>query len=444
MSTWPFEIRASRWALGACTQVMSAASVPSSFATYLATSTSKPVYSLPFFRPSPGWSNLMPTFRPLAPELAVSSEPLSPASEPQAVSASASAAVAAAAPIRRVLICAFLPRGAAGAGCPAGCCVCWLVAEDLPEEVLGAVAARVGEELVGCGLLDDLAVGHEDDPVGGTAGEAHLVGDDDHRHAAAGQLGHHVEHLGDHLRVEGRGRLVEQHHLGVHRERTCDRDTLLLTTGELRGVLLGLGLHTDPFEQLHRPLLGGGLAHLADLDRPERDVLEDRLVREQVERLEDHPDVGTQVGELLALLGQLLAVDGDRARLDRLEPVDGAAQRRLARPGRTDDHDDLAGADGEVDVLEHVQVPEVLVDTFEGDQGLCHASEPSHCRHPLPTEERAESTGWPNRDLQATQSFRTRSVTVHTVRSPAVSRTATPGARSIRSPSSKVTWPRPE
>src|SRR6478609_9633599 len=163
MSTWPFEIRFSRWALGACTQVMSAASVPSSFATYLATSTSNPVYSLPFFRPSPGWSNLMPTFRPpapaLPPELAVPPEPVSPASEPQAARPSAAAATTANAPIRRVLICAFLPGGAAGAGCPAGCCVCWLVAEDLSEEVLGTVAARVGEELLGCRLLDDLPVG---------------------------------------------------------------------------------------------------------------------------------------------------------------------------------------------------------------------------------------------------------------------------------------------
>ena len=37
----------------------------------------------------------------------------------------------------------------------------------------------VGEELLGGVLLDDRPVGHEDDPVGGGAGEAHLVGDHD-------------------------------------------------------------------------------------------------------------------------------------------------------------------------------------------------------------------------------------------------------------------------
>ena len=82
---------------------------------------------------------------------------------------------------------------------------------------------------------------------------------------------------------------------------------------------------------------------------------------EEVERLEDHADVGTQLRECRALLGQLLAVDRDRARVDGLEAVDRAAERRLARPARPDDDDDLAAIDDRVDVLQHVQVAEVLV-----------------------------------------------------------------------------------
>src|SRR4029078_12683844 len=46
----------------------------------------------------------------------------------------------------------------------------------------------------------------------------HLVGDDQHGHALAGEVDHGVEHFLDHFRVERRGRLVEQHHLGVHRQ----------------------------------------------------------------------------------------------------------------------------------------------------------------------------------------------------------------------------------
>ena len=57
-------------------------------------------------------------------------------------------------------------------------------------------------------------------------------------------------------------------------------------------------------------------------------------------------------------------------RLDGLQPVDGPAQRRLARPGRTEHDDDLALADRQIDVLQHVQVTEVLVDVAEHDQRL--------------------------------------------------------------------------
>src|SRR5437763_9874262 len=51
------------------------------------------------------------------------------------------------------------------------------VRHDLAEKVSGACGARCGEEQIGRGILDDLAVGHEHHPIRGAAGEAHLVGD---------------------------------------------------------------------------------------------------------------------------------------------------------------------------------------------------------------------------------------------------------------------------
>ena len=124
-------------------------------------------------------------------------------------------------------------------------------------------------------------------------------------------------------------------------------------------------------------LLGVRLAPAADLDRAEGDVLEDRLVGEEVEALEDHADLGPQVGQLLALLGQRLAVEGDRALVDGLEPVDRPAQRRLARartgPITTTTSPRL---DGQVDVLQHVQVAEPLVDVVEHDQRHRRATMP--------------------------------------------------------------------
>ncbi len=95
----------------------------------------------------------------------------------------------------------------------------------------------------------------------------HLVGDHDHRHAAAGKVHHDVEDLVDHFRVQRGGRLVEQHDLRVHGQRPGDRDALLLATGQLSRVLVGLIADPpDPVEQLFRLFLrcrGGEFAYLS-------------------------------------------------------------------------------------------------------------------------------------------------------------------------------------
>ena len=59
--------------------------------------------------------------------------------------------------------------------------------EHLREEALEAFALGVVEEVGGRAGLDDFAFVHEDDLVGDLAGEAHLVGDHQHGHAALGR-----------------------------------------------------------------------------------------------------------------------------------------------------------------------------------------------------------------------------------------------------------------
>ena len=130
------------------------------------------------------------------------------------------------------------------------------------------------------------------------AREAHLVRDDDHRHAVAGELLHHLEHLADHLRVERARRLVEEHQRRLHGQRARDRDALLLAAGELARVDVALVGEPDPREQpsAARRLR---LRQSAHADRRLDDVLERGHVREEVEALEDEAD-------LLALAGDVL------------------------------------------------------------------------------------------------------------------------------------------
>jgi hypothetical protein len=141
------------------------------------------------------------------------------------------------------------------------------------------------------------------------------------------------------------------------------------------------------------PALGLLPGPAADLDRAQGDVVEHGPVGEQVELLEDHADVGAEAGQGPALAGQRLAFQADVAAVDRLQPVDGPAQGRLPRPRRADHDHDLAGVHLEVDVLEHVQVTEPLVD-------LAHLEQGRACRHSsgLPPVDRPVSNHGPLRE----------------------------------------------
>ena len=73
------------------------------------------------------------------------------------------------------------------------------------------------------------AVIEKNDPIGHLFGKTHLVGHDDHRHPGLGQLGHYVQHLLDHFRIQGRRGFVEEHDLGLHGQSPGNGQTLLLS-----------------------------------------------------------------------------------------------------------------------------------------------------------------------------------------------------------------------
>ena len=84
-----------------------------------------------------------------------------------------------------------------------------LVAEDLTEELLRPMGLGVVEKSVGRAAFHQLALVHEDHPVGHLTGKAHLVGDHSDGHAFAGPLGHHVQHFADLFRIQRTGGLVK-------------------------------------------------------------------------------------------------------------------------------------------------------------------------------------------------------------------------------------------
>jgi hypothetical protein len=248
---------------------------------------------------------------------------------------------------------------------------------------------RCLEDLPRRTLLDDHALVEEDHPIRDRPRESHLVGDADHRHAGvSGQRLHDIEHLADHLRIEGRRRLVEEHDLRVHGESACDRDALLLAARQLRGVLVCLLGDADAREQLHASRFRIGARGPPHSHGRQDDVLERGEVREQVERLEHHADLAADGGDVADVVGELDAVDDDLAALVLLEAVDRADEGRLARARRAEDDDHLAGLHREVDAAQHVELVEPLVDVSADDDVVGVRIGPAlvgHQRTPTPS-----------------------------------------------------------
>ena len=95
-------------------------------------------------------------------------------------------------------------------------------------------------------------------------------------------------------------------------------------------------------------------------------------MREEVELLEYHADMAADEVDIGALGRDGLSVDGDVSSGRLFEPVDAAQERGLAGTGRSDDADDLARLDLEVDAVEDQVVAECLLELRDFDLGFRH------------------------------------------------------------------------
>ena len=121
---------------------------------------------------------------------------------------------------------------------------------------------------------------HEDDTRGDLTREVHLVGHDQHGHAAIGEVAHDGQDLCDQLGVECAGDLVEQHGLRIHRERARDRDPLLLPARELLGIGVRLVGEPDLSQELVRVVARLVLRLAQDVHGRLDDIADDGQVRE--------------------------------------------------------------------------------------------------------------------------------------------------------------------
>jgi hypothetical protein len=135
---------------------------------------------------------------------------------------------------------------------------------DRPQEGLGVRVMHVGEQRARGRTFDDPPGVHDMNPVGSAGHHAHIVGDQQDRHAEAGlEVVEQRQNLRLNRDIEGRGGLIGDQQFGLAREGDGDHDPLALASGKLVGIGTELGLgprETHQTEHLGRSIERMGLA----------------------------------------------------------------------------------------------------------------------------------------------------------------------------------------
>ena len=151
------------------------------------------------------------------------------------------------------------------------------------------------------------------------------------------------EHAIGGIAVEVAGRFIGEHQRRAVHQRARDRDPLRFTPGEHLHRIVGPPAQADRLEHRQRARPRLGARHLEQLQR-QRDVLQQRQLRQQVEGLEHEADApAPQRGErVVAKRGEVDAVEQYAAAVGPVEPCHHVEQRRLAGARFTHERDRLA------------------------------------------------------------------------------------------------------
>ena len=171
------------------------------------------------------------------------------------------------------------------------------------------------------GHLDDLTACHKNNNVGQFQGFAHVVADENNGFVQLllDILDLVLQGLPGHG-IQGTEGFIHQYDGRGCRQRPQHADALLLSAGELRGILVGVLLHVHQLQHFPDDLVALGLVVLQEL-RHHADVLGHGHVGEQADLLDDVADVAPQFHLVLGL--GVLPVDGNGAGVDVDEAVDG-------------------------------------------------------------------------------------------------------------------------
>ena len=106
------------------------------------------------------------------------------------------------------------------------------------EELTGAFLLGMVDDLLGIALLHNEAAIHEDHLISHIPGKGHLVGYDDHGGFLLGKAADDLQHLAGQLRIQCGGGLVKAENVRMQRQCAGNGHPLLLTAGELVGIVI--------------------------------------------------------------------------------------------------------------------------------------------------------------------------------------------------------------
>ena len=166
-----------------------------------------------------------------------------------------------------------------------------------------------------------------------------------HEHDGEAEAGLHVLepllHGAPGQRIECGKRLVEQDDARVGDDRARQRHTLRLPSGQLVGIRVAEVTQAEGLERLIDDTWTSG-SPIGRIAQAQRDILGHGQPWQQQRLLEDDPDV-TAMGA-----GGNVHTTG----VERVEPRDDPQQRALAAAAGTEEHEQLAFLNGQVEVLE--------------------------------------------------------------------------------------------
>lgn len=216
-----------------------------------------------------------------------------------------------------------------------------------------------------------------------------VVGCENHGSALIVDVAQQRKKLRSKIGIEITSGLIGQNQAGLIDQRPRDGDALLLATGErLRKRRLAV-VETEALEHLVCPPVG---FTLPDSMKPKdkSDVLQDRLSPQQLEVLEDDPDLPPKLGQL----GTSEGIDSTSSHPDftfggSLRSVEQSQKSGLAGTGWTGEKNHLPIVHREIDSAENLPPIIVLGDAADPDhtKGSLENPDPSQPRRPKDTKD---------------------------------------------------------